>query len=79
MPVSEVRLDAETVERFRTGYRDRFGAVSDDDLLYAAISEGGPTPAWSTGCRCSTTGWRRCSTICQTRLRSPSTIRVGRW
>ncbi|WP_374448137.1 CarD family transcriptional regulator, partial [Stella sp.] len=42
MPVSEVRLDEETVERFRTGYRERFGAVSDDDLLYAAISEGRP-------------------------------------
>jgi transcription-repair coupling factor (superfamily II helicase) len=42
MPVSEVRLDEETIERFRTGYRDRFGAVSDDDLLYSAISEGRP-------------------------------------
>ncbi|WP_123695368.1 transcription-repair coupling factor [Allostella humosa] len=42
MPVSEVRLDDETIERFRTGYRDRFGAVTDDDLLYAAISEGRP-------------------------------------
>ena len=42
MPVSEVRLDEETVERFRTGYRERFGNVSDDDLLYAAISESRP-------------------------------------
>ncbi len=22
-------------------------------------------PAWSTGCRCSTSGWRRCSIICE--------------
>ncbi len=42
MPVSEVRLDEQTIERFRTGYRERFGNVSDDDLLYAAISEGRP-------------------------------------
>ncbi|BBK41881.1 transcription-repair-coupling factor [Allostella vacuolata] len=42
MPVSEIRLDEETVERFRTGYRERFGAISDDDLLYAAISEARP-------------------------------------
>ena len=24
-------------------------------------------PAWSTGCRCSTSSWRRCSTTCRTR------------
>ena len=26
----------------------------------------GGSPAWSTGCRCSRTGWRRCSTISAT-------------
>ena len=30
-------------------------------------------PAWSTGCRCSTSSWRRCSTTCR-RRRSASTI-----
>ncbi|MCC7276212.1 MAG: transcription-repair coupling factor, partial [Alphaproteobacteria bacterium] len=42
MPVSELRLDPDSVERFRTGYRALFGAVSDDDLLYTAISEARP-------------------------------------
>ena len=39
-PVSEVVLDTESVARFRTGYRALFGAVSADDPLYAAVSEG---------------------------------------
>ncbi len=38
-PVSELRLDAEAIQRFRTGYRDMFGAVVDDPL-YEAISAG---------------------------------------
>ncbi|MGE0719771.1 MAG: transcription-repair coupling factor, partial [Alphaproteobacteria bacterium] len=42
LPVSELRLDPESVERFRTGYRGTFGAVPDDDLLYTAISEARP-------------------------------------
>ena len=33
---------------------------------------GASTRAWSTGCRCSMSGWRRCSIICRTRS-SPST------
>ncbi|GAB5467982.1 MAG: transcription-repair coupling factor [Rhodospirillales bacterium] len=40
-PVSEVRLDAESIERFRQGYRTRFGSGKDDPL-YEAISEGRP-------------------------------------
>ncbi|HZD25330.1 MAG TPA: CarD family transcriptional regulator, partial [Alphaproteobacteria bacterium] len=39
VPVSEVLLTEETVSRFRRGYRALFGAVVDDDPLYAAISE----------------------------------------
>ncbi len=39
-PVSEVVLTPEAVTRFRSGYRSLFGAVRDDDPLYAAISEG---------------------------------------
>ncbi|MBX6320442.1 MAG: transcription-repair coupling factor [Rhodospirillaceae bacterium] len=42
-PVSEVRLDPESVERFRSGYRARFGAVTDDPL-YEAVSAGRPHP-----------------------------------
>ncbi|MEA2781890.1 MAG: hypothetical protein QOK29_3434 [Rhodospirillaceae bacterium] len=38
-PVSELRLDAEAIARFRSGYRERFGAVVDDPL-YEAISAG---------------------------------------
>ncbi|WP_051329376.1 transcription-repair coupling factor [Geminicoccus roseus] len=33
--VSEVTLDAQSVERFKTGYLQRFGAVTDDPLLEA--------------------------------------------
>ena len=53
-PVSEVLLDAASISRFRTGYRELFGAVSSDDPLYEAVSAGRASPAWSTGCRCST-------------------------
>lgn len=38
-PMSEVALDAEAVSRFRTGYRELFGA-GISDLLYESISEG---------------------------------------
>jgi len=38
-PVSELKLDAEAVARFRSGYRERFGVVADDPL-YEAISGG---------------------------------------
>ncbi|MEM7056950.1 MAG: transcription-repair coupling factor [Pseudomonadota bacterium] len=39
-PASEVVLDAEAVQRFRTRYRETFGAARLDDPLYAAVSEG---------------------------------------
>ena len=38
-PVSEIALDPPSVARFRAGYREMFGAVSDDPL-YRAVSEG---------------------------------------
>jgi len=38
-PVSEVQLDPDSVERFRSAYRDRFGSGRDDPL-YEAVSEG---------------------------------------
>ncbi len=39
-PVGEVRLDPVSIERFRTGYRESFGAVGSDDPLYEAVSTG---------------------------------------
>src|SRR3954471_19582655 len=40
LPVSEVLLTAESIERFRLGYRELFGAVAGDDILYEAVSAG---------------------------------------
>ncbi|MBC6404519.1 MAG: transcription-repair coupling factor [Rhodospirillales bacterium] len=39
LPVSEVRLDEASIERFRQGYRSLFGSGKDDPL-YEAVSEG---------------------------------------
>jgi transcription-repair coupling factor (superfamily II helicase) len=39
-PVSEVLLTADSIDRFRTGYRTLFGAARDGDLLYEAVSDG---------------------------------------
>ena len=39
-PVTEYFLDEESVARFRSGYREAFGVVRDNDPLYEAISEG---------------------------------------
>jgi transcription-repair coupling factor (superfamily II helicase) len=43
-PVSEAVLDEASIARFRTGYREAFGAVPGDDPLYAAVSAGRPHP-----------------------------------
>ncbi|HKX91318.1 MAG TPA: transcription-repair coupling factor [Sphingomicrobium sp.] len=40
MPASEALLDAESIKRFRSGYRERFGATATQDPLYQALSEG---------------------------------------
>ena len=39
-PVSEVTLDAPSVARFRTGWRDLFSQAAATDPIYQAISEG---------------------------------------
>ncbi|MDB5410157.1 MAG: transcription-repair coupling factor [Rhodospirillales bacterium] len=39
-PMSEVLLDDDTRERFRTRYREQFGTVADDDPLYESLSAG---------------------------------------
>ncbi|MEO0441108.1 MAG: transcription-repair coupling factor [Pseudomonadota bacterium] len=40
LPVSEFLLDKESITRFRTGYRELFGAESTGDPLYQSISDG---------------------------------------
>ncbi len=39
-PVSEIRLDAGSIARFRDGYLELFGATTRDDPLYEAVSAG---------------------------------------
>ena len=39
-PVSEVTLDQASIDRFRAGYRQAFGAVTGEDPLYHGISAG---------------------------------------
>lgn len=43
-PISELRLDRESIARFRTSYRETFGAVTASDRLYEAVSAGGRYP-----------------------------------
>ena len=40
LPVSEVPLTPEGISRFRSGYRELFGNVGGDDVLYEAVSAG---------------------------------------
>ncbi|MEO5587899.1 MAG: transcription-repair coupling factor, partial [Novosphingobium sp.] len=40
LPASEALLDEESVKRFRTRYRELFGAHATSDPLYQAVSEG---------------------------------------
>jgi transcription-repair coupling factor (superfamily II helicase) len=40
LPASEALLDEDTVRRFRTRYREKFGATATGDPLYQAISDG---------------------------------------
>ncbi|MBB3763704.1 transcription-repair coupling factor [Sphingomicrobium lutaoense] len=40
MPASEAMLDEDSIKRFRTGYRERFGATATSDPLYQSVSEG---------------------------------------
>jgi transcription-repair coupling factor (superfamily II helicase) len=40
MPASEALLDEETIKRFRSRYRETFGATATGDPLYEAVSDG---------------------------------------
>jgi len=41
-PVSEVILEPDTIQQFRTRYRATFGVPAKDDPLYGAVTEGRP-------------------------------------
>ena len=40
LPASETLLDEGSVKRFRSGYREKFGATATGDPVYQAVSEG---------------------------------------
>jgi transcription-repair coupling factor (superfamily II helicase) len=40
LPASEALLDEDSIKRFRSGYRERFGATATGDPVYQAVSEG---------------------------------------
>jgi transcription-repair coupling factor (superfamily II helicase) len=40
LPASETLLDADSIKRFRTRYRELFGAAATGDPLYQAVSDG---------------------------------------
>ncbi len=40
LPSSEILLDDDAIARFRTRYRELFGAIRGDDPLYESVSEG---------------------------------------
>jgi transcription-repair coupling factor (superfamily II helicase) len=40
LPASETLLDEASIKRFRSGYREKFGAAATGDPLYQAVSEG---------------------------------------
>lgn len=40
LPASEALLDEESIKRFRTQYREKFGATATGDPLYQAVSDG---------------------------------------
>ncbi|HHK74110.1 MAG TPA: transcription-repair coupling factor, partial [Rhizobiales bacterium] len=39
-PATELFMDEDSIARFRSGYREAFGVVRDDDPLYEAVSAG---------------------------------------
>jgi transcription-repair coupling factor (superfamily II helicase) len=40
LPASEALLDEASIKRFRSGYREKFGAAATEDPIYQAVSEG---------------------------------------
>ena len=65
LPVSEVAFGEEAEKLFRSRYVELFGGATGDDPCTRPSAPGSATRARSIGCRCSTSTWRRCSTICR--------------
>jgi len=40
MPASEALIDTDSIKRFRSSYREKFGATATQDPLYQAVSDG---------------------------------------
>jgi transcription-repair coupling factor (superfamily II helicase) len=63
LPASEALLDETSIKRFRSRYREIFGANATSDALYQAVSEGRRLAGMEHWLPCSKSGWSRCSTI----------------
>jgi transcription-repair coupling factor (superfamily II helicase) len=63
VPMAEFQLVTETIRRFRMGYVAQFGAPRATICCTKPSAKAAAIPAWSIGCRCSTSGWTRCSII----------------
>jgi hypothetical protein len=64
-------LDEESIKRFRSRYREKFGATATRTRSTRRCRKGGGWPAWSIGCLCSRSGSRPCSTISARRSDRP--------
>ena len=51
MPASEALLDEDSIKRFRSRYREAFGATSTRTRCTRRCPMAGGWPGWSTGCR----------------------------
>ena len=65
MPISEVAFGEAAEKRFRRALRrDVRARHRRGPALRGGRAPASAIPAWSIGCRCSTSIWRRCSTMC---------------
>ena len=55
------------IRRFRAGFRAPGAAGSPRTRSTPRSPQAAAMPAWSIGCRCSTSGWKRCSRTCRRR------------
>ena len=66
-PPNEMVLSAEAISALSPGLRRRSSAPPIATISSTSRSaRAAAMSAWSTGCRCSPTGWRRSSTTCRT-------------
>ena len=78
-PVSEVTLDAESVARFRTAWRELFSPAAATDPIYQAISDGRRYPGMEHWVPLFTTAWKRCWTTSIRRQSASTTSSKRRW